>query len=153
MALCGHGGAGDCEHPFGVALVAQSAAPLRDGIARGIRSIVYDIAGDGSLGAGKIFVTVEDQPGGLKTDEASGVWVASAAGIRHFDRNAKPLETIALLEPAGNCNWGESFPGSLHHCRNVGSIAPVPTSKGNPHLLGLAMPHRTPPCLLPYSPR
>jgi gluconolactonase len=98
----------DCEHPFGVAVAPnQQRLFVTDRARRQIR--VYDVAGDGSLGGGKIFAVCEDQPGGLKTDEAGGVWIACAAGIRHFDRDGKQLETIALPEHAGNCNWGEGF--------------------------------------------
>jgi gluconolactonase len=98
----------DCEHPFGVALAPnQQRLFATDRARREIR--VYDVAGDGSLGAGKIFTTCEDQPGGLKTDEGGGVWLACSAGIRHFDRAGKQMEIIALSEPAGNCNWGEGF--------------------------------------------
>lgn len=98
----------DCEHPFGVALAPnQQRLFVTDRARREIR--VYDVAGDGSLGTGKIFTACEDQPGGLKTDEGGGVWMACTTGIRHFDKAGKQLETIALSEPAGNCNWGEGF--------------------------------------------
>jgi gluconolactonase len=98
----------DCEHPFGVALAPnQQRLFVTDRQRREIR--VYGVAGDGSLSAGKIFAVCEDQPGGLKTDEGGGVWVACPAGIRHFDHAGKPLEIIAVPESAGNCNWGEGF--------------------------------------------
>jgi gluconolactonase len=98
----------ECQHPFGVALAPnQQRLFVTDRARRQIR--VYDVAGDGSVGPGQIFAACEDQPGGLKTDESGGVWVACSAGIRHFDRTGKQLETIALLEPGDNCNWGEGF--------------------------------------------
>jgi gluconolactonase len=98
----------DCAYPFGVALAAnQQRIFVTDRSRREVR--VYDVAGDGSLGAGKIFTACDDQPGGLKTDEAGGVWVACAAGVRHFDRAGKQLEIINLSEPATNWNWGEGF--------------------------------------------
>jgi gluconolactonase len=98
----------ECEQPFGVALAPnQQRLFVTDRARHEIR--VYDVAGDGSQSAGKIFAACEDQPGGLKTDEGGGVWVACAAGIRHFDPTGKQLETIALSEPASNCNWGEGF--------------------------------------------
>jgi len=98
----------DCEHPFGVALAPnQQRLFVTDRALRQIR--VYDVAGNGSLGPGKLFAACEDQPGGLKTDEAGGVWAACSSGIRHFDRAGKELETIPVPEAAGNCNWGEGF--------------------------------------------
>ena len=98
----------DCERPFGVALAPnQQRVFVTDRAKRQVR--VYGVAGDGSLGPGKIFVTLNDQPGGLKTDEDGGVWIASASGIHHFDRSGKESETIALPEPATNFNWGEGF--------------------------------------------
>jgi gluconolactonase len=98
----------DCERPSGVALAPnQQRIFVTDRVRHEIR--VYDVAGGGSLGAGKIFTACEDQPGGLKTDEGGGVWVACATGVRHFDSAGKQLEMMALPEPADNCNWGEGF--------------------------------------------
>jgi len=98
----------ECERPFGVALAPnQQRLFVTDRARREVR--VYELAGDGSVGAGKRFASCEDQPGGLKTDETGGVWVACPAGVRHFDHEGKHLETIATSEPAGNCNWGEGF--------------------------------------------
>jgi gluconolactonase len=98
----------DGEHPFGVALSPnQQRLFVSD---RGKNQIrVYDIAGDGSLSPGKLFVPSKDQPGGLKTDESGGVWLAVPSGIRHLDRAGEEQETIAIPEPAVNLNWGESF--------------------------------------------
>ena len=98
----------DCEHPFGVALSPnQQRLFVTDRARRQIR--VYDVAGNGSLGAGKLFTACDGEPGGLKTDEAGGVWLACSAGISHFDSAGRQLQTIALPEPSGNCNWGEGF--------------------------------------------
>jgi len=98
----------DCERPVGVALAPnQRRLFVTDHTRRQIR--VYDVAGDGTLGAGRFFAACDEQPAGLKTDESGGVWRACGAGIRHFDQVGKPLELIALPEPAGGCNWGEGF--------------------------------------------
>jgi gluconolactonase len=97
-----------CQQPFGIALAPnQQRLFVTDRARREI--LIHDVAGDGALGAGKIFTACEDQPGGLKTDEGGGVWVACTSGIRHFDRAGKQLETIVVPEPAVNCNWGEGF--------------------------------------------
>ncbi len=98
----------DCEHPVGVALAPnQQRLFVTDHTRRQIR--VYDIAGDGSLGAGKIFADCDAQPLTLKTDESGGVWLACGAGIRHFDPAGRPLELIPVPERARGCNWGEGF--------------------------------------------
>jgi gluconolactonase len=103
-----HAAARDCAQPAGVALAPnQLRLFAADRARRQIR--VYDVAGDGSLSAGKIFASCEDPPGGLKTDESGGVWGACPGGIRHFDRDGKQVETIAIPELANNCNWGEAF--------------------------------------------
>ena len=70
---------------------------------------VYDVAADGALTGGKVFAAVGERPGGLKTDESGGVWVACPSGIRKFDAQGKPQGTMAVPEPAGNCNWGAGF--------------------------------------------
>lgn len=98
----------DCEHPVGVALAPnQQRLFATDHTRRQIR--VYDIAADGTLGSGKVFAQCDPQPFSLKTDESGGVWLACGAGIRHFDPAGKPLELIALSEPARGCNWGDGF--------------------------------------------
>lgn len=98
----------DCQHPFGVALAPnQQRLFVTD---RGRREVrVYEIAGDGSLGAGKVFASIEEAPGGVKTDEDGGVWLACAREIRHLDRAGKQVESIAVPEPVVNFNWGEGF--------------------------------------------
>lgn len=70
---------------------------------------VYEVAGDGSLKGGKTAASLREHPGGLKTDESSGIWVAAVSGIQHLDASGKMLATIAIPEPPNNCNWGEGF--------------------------------------------
>lgn len=98
----------DCEHPVGVALAPnQQRLFATDHTRNQIR--VYDVAGDGSLGTGKVFADCDAHPGALKTDESGDVWLACGGGIRHFDRMGKALELIALPDRARGCNWGEGF--------------------------------------------
>lgn len=98
----------DCEHPVGVALAPnQQRLFVTDHTRRQIR--VYDVAGDGRLGRGKLFAACDEQPISLKTDESGGVWLACGGGIRHFDPHGKTLELIALSERARGCNWSEGF--------------------------------------------
>ena len=99
----------DCERPNGVALAPnQQKLYVADSGRRNLR--VYEIAGDGSLGSGRVFAeTGSDVPDGIKTDEAGNVWVAATSGIVKFDASGKRLETIAVPEPPSNCNWAEGF--------------------------------------------
>jgi gluconolactonase len=98
----------DCESPFGVALAPnQQHLFVTDGARRQVR--VFEVKGDGSLANGRVFAAFEDQPGGLKTDESGGVWIAGSAGVHHLDKAGAKLETITLPEPSGNINWGEGF--------------------------------------------
>lgn len=103
---------GDCDRPNGVALSPnQQKLYVSDSGARNVR--VFDIAGDGALGKGRIFADLKsDQPGnpdGLKTDESGSVWVAAAGGIWVFNANGEHTGTIRIPEPPSNCNWGEGF--------------------------------------------
>jgi gluconolactonase len=94
--------------PSGVAL-APNQQRLFVSDAAGNQVRVYYVAGDGALSGGKVFTATRERPGGLKTDESGGVWVACPSGIEHFDGEGKLRDTIAVPEPAGNCNWGEGF--------------------------------------------
>lgn len=94
----------DCKAPSGVALSpTQQKLYVADGAVR-----VFDIAADGALRNGRLFVDVES-PAGLKTDESGSVWVAAAGGIRVFDAHGKHLETIKTPEPPSNLCWGDGF--------------------------------------------
>lgn len=69
----------------------------------------YRIAPDGALTEGRTFAELPGAAGGLKTDEAANVWVATPAGVRVFNRAGRLLGTVTLPEAPGNCNWGEGF--------------------------------------------
>jgi gluconolactonase len=70
---------------------------------------VYDIAADGALGAGRVFVRTACQ--GLKTDEAGNVWTATKGGVVVFDAQGAELGSVRLPEAANNLNWGSGFRG------------------------------------------
>lgn len=98
----------DIQRPTGVALAPnQLRLFVADAGRKNVR--VYDVAGDGALNAGKVFAETPDRPGGLKTDEKGGLWLACASGIQHYDESGKKLDAIAVPEPPGNCNWGAGF--------------------------------------------
>jgi gluconolactonase len=98
----------DNKNPAGVALAPnQQRLFVADAGSNQVR--VYDVAADGALTGGKVFAATPERPGGLKTDETGGVWVACPSGIQRFDAAGKLLGAIAIPEPANNCNWGEGF--------------------------------------------
>lgn len=102
----------ECEGPNGVALAPnQQKLYVADSRARNVR--VFDVAGDGSLRNGRIFVDLKsDQPGapdGLKTDEGGNVWVAAAGGIWVFNAAGERLGIVSTPESPTNCCWGEGF--------------------------------------------
>jgi len=98
----------DAGHPSGVAMAAnQQRLFVADAGSNEVR--VYDISGDGALKGGKTFAKLQERPGGLKTDETGGVWVACPSGIQRLDAAGKALGSMAVPEPAGNLNWGEGF--------------------------------------------
>jgi gluconolactonase len=98
----------DVSKPVGVALAPnQQRLYVADAGRDAIR--VYEIAADGALKNGKSVAGLREHPGGLKTDESGGIWVALPSGIQHLDAAGKVLEKIAIPEPPNNCNWGEGF--------------------------------------------
>ncbi len=101
----------DCARPNGVALSAnQQKLYLADSGQRNVR--VYDIAADGSLRNGRVFVDMTASPGvpdGLKTDEDGNLWVAGGGGIWVFDAHSNHVGTIPLPESPSNCCWGAGF--------------------------------------------
>ncbi len=97
----------ECERPTGVALSPnQQQLYATDAAQRNVR--VFDIAADGTLKSRRVF-SIAGVAGGLKTDESGNVWLAAANGILVFDKQGKPLGTIAIPEPPNNLNWGEGF--------------------------------------------
>jgi gluconolactonase len=98
----------ESRHPTGVALAPnQQRLFVAETGPNQVR--VYDVAPDGALTGGRVFAGLPDAPGGLKTDESGGLWVAGPSGIQRFDSAGKQVGTIAVPEPPNNCNWGEGF--------------------------------------------
>lgn len=84
---------------------------------------VYDVAGDGGLGAGRVWARVACR--GLKTDEPGNVWMATDGGVAVFDAQGAELGTVRLGEAAGNLNWGSGFRGL--YVAAGGSVYTFPT--------------------------
>jgi gluconolactonase len=96
----------DCEQPKGVAL-APNQQKLYVADAGGRKVWVYEIASDGALTNGRVFV--ESHADGLKTDEMGNVWTADSHAIVVFDAQGRRLGEIPLLEDPSNCTWGDGF--------------------------------------------
>jgi len=101
----------ECDRAVGVTLSPnQQQLYVSDAGQQNIR--VFDIAPNGSLNKGRVFVPVKnDSLGGLKTDESGKVWIATSIGIQCFAPSGEHLETIAVPEKPSNLNWGNGFHG------------------------------------------
>ena len=100
----------ECQRPVGIALSPkQQMLYVADAGTGNIRS--FDIHPDGSLGKGRVFATPPaGKPGGLKTDEAGRVWIATGApGITIFSHEGKLLGSVSIPGQTNNLNWGEGF--------------------------------------------
>jgi gluconolactonase len=101
----------ECDRAVGVTLSPnQQQLYASDAGQQNIR--VFDIAPNGSLNKGRVFVGIKDSSlGGLKTDESGKVWIATSVGIQCFAPSGEHLETIAVPEKPSNLNWGNGFHG------------------------------------------
>jgi gluconolactonase len=76
--------------------------------------MVYDLAADGSLGAGKVFADMkpwkEEGPGsadGIKVDAAGNVFSTGPGGIHVFAPDGTLLGSFLTGVPTANLNWGD----------------------------------------------
>jgi gluconolactonase len=81
-----------------------------DSAQRNIR--VYDVAGDGTLGNGRIFgeeqgAKHEGVPDGIKVDAKGNLFVTGPKGIWVWDANGNHLGTIVMPEQPANLAWGD----------------------------------------------
>ena len=81
-----------------------------DSAQRNIR--VYDVAGDGTLGNGRIFGEEqggkhEGVPDGIKVDDKGNLFVTGPKGIWVWDANGNHLGTIVMPEQPANLAWGD----------------------------------------------
>jgi len=77
---------------------------------------VFDVASDGSLGAGRVFAEAigdgDLAKGGLvdgmKADEQGNIWVTGPAGVWVFSPDGEHLGVVEIPESVGNLHWGGS---------------------------------------------
>jgi gluconolactonase len=72
----------------------------------------YDVAADGSLQNGSVFVDVtaekeDGNPDGMKVDAQGNLYCTGPGGIWVFSSAGKHLGTIKPPETPANCNWGD----------------------------------------------
>jgi len=74
---------------------------------------VYDVAADGSLANGRLFldgigngVTEDGVVDGMKCDERGNIWVSGPGGVWVVDADGRHVETIGIPETVGNLAWG-----------------------------------------------
>jgi gluconolactonase len=72
----------------------------------------YDVAADGSVSNGRVFVDVtaekeEGVPDGMKVDSLGNVYASGPGGVWVFAPDGKHLGTIKPPETPANCNWGD----------------------------------------------
>jgi gluconolactonase len=101
--------AADCQRPGGIALSPnQQILYVADAAGNNIRA--FAIKADGSLESGRVLAEVSSGGlGGLKTDEDGRIWIAANKGVCVFNREGKPLGSVAVPRNANNLNWAEGF--------------------------------------------
>lgn len=72
----------------------------------------YDLAVDGSVSNGRVFVDAGNStdgglPDGMKLDAAGRVWATGPGGVWVFRPDGTHLGTIKLPEQPANCGWGD----------------------------------------------
>jgi gluconolactonase len=76
---------------------------------------VYDVAADGSLSNGRLFldgigdgVIERGVVDGMKCDEHGNIWVSGPGGVWVIDPAGQHIETVEVPENVGNLAWGGS---------------------------------------------
>jgi len=96
---------------------------------------VFDVAEDGSLRNGRVFVAGLREslnpgvPDGMKCDAEGNVWVTGPGGICVFRHDGAPLGRIAIPELAANLAWGGEDWRTLFVCATT-SLYAVRTKVG-----------------------
>jgi gluconolactonase len=67
----------------------------------------FDVAADGGLSAGRVFVEMLDRgrPDGIRVDRDGRLYV-TAIGMQVFSADGKPLGMITTPQWPANCAWG-----------------------------------------------
>ena len=89
------------------------------------RWMVYDVADNGTLTHGRVFLDVTKEPGdggpdGMKVDTAGNLYAAGPGGILVISPQGKHLGTIPIPEIPANCAWGDADGKTLYVTARTG---------------------------------
>jgi len=134
------------EEPNGLAFspdesilyVSDTAAVSRPG--GGHHIVQFHVAGDGSLGPQRPFVTIAPGvPDGFKVDSRGWVYSSSESGVQVFAEDGTPIARIDLPEKVGNLVFGGPANDTLYICASTsiyrirlnarGAVAPPAPAK------------------------
>ncbi|HXK33049.1 MAG TPA: SMP-30/gluconolactonase/LRE family protein [Dehalococcoidia bacterium] len=97
----------DFDRPNGIALSPdERTLYVADTARHHVRA--FDVAPDGSLGAGRIFAEMREggRPDGMKVDREGRLYVC-AGSLQVFAVDGRPLGVVDCPQPPANCAWGD----------------------------------------------
>lgn len=79
---------------------------------------VFDVAEDGTLSGGEVFVQLHEKdgvgrPDGMKVDQAGNLYTTGPGGLWIIAPHGTPLGHVRFPERTSNCGWGDSDRQSL----------------------------------------
>lgn len=138
--------ASDFDKPNGLCFsVDESVLYVADTMRMHVRR--FDVAGDGSLSGGEIFVvegeegqTQDGFPDGMRLDEHGNLFVCGPGGVWVVGMDGQHLGTIKTPEVAANLTWGGDDLRSLFICASSRLLMLRTKTRANavPHLRALA---------------
>ena len=107
----------DFNMPNGLAFSQdESLLYVNDTVERHIRA--FDVAEDGSLGSGRVFVKMDKPepgaPDGMKVDSQGNVYCTGPGGFWVMDPSGEPLGRVMMTELPANMAWGDHDWKSLY---------------------------------------
>jgi gluconolactonase len=134
---------GEFDQPNGICLSPdERLLYVNDSGARDVK--VFDVAADGSLGAGRLFadgigsgVPKEGNVDGMECDELGNVWVTGPNGVWVLTSAGEHLGTVETPEVCGSLAWGGEdlrslflmTTSSVHVVRTIVGPAPLPPDR------------------------
>jgi gluconolactonase len=127
----------DMDQPNGLCFApGESQLYVNDTTGALIR--VFELRGDGSIGAGRTFCTGiwtgragDPNPDGMKCDDRGHVYVTGPGGVWIIGPDGQPLGLIEVPEKVGNLNWGGPDWRSLFICASTSVYRIELDARGN----------------------